>query len=195
METIGEITPCPIPGSGVATEVVISNYKKRTCVATDYLDKMKGIVDALEAIAQPISEFDLSNQILNGLGPEYDVVHTSIANRKSPISFEELFGQLLTFEPRLELHNSTSIITTPLYTSTSHGRSVLMDGLLTVVMVVILPPTLVVALFLNPLHIRIPIPLHLHVRSVIALGNLPLIVSIDWISLSKCDNHERNSRL
>lgn len=126
-------------------------------------------------------------------GPEYNVVHTSIANRKSPISFEELFSQLLTFEPRLELHNATSIITTPLYTSTSHGRSVLMDGLLTVV--VILPPTLVVALFLNPLHIKIPIPLHLHVKSVIALGTLPLIVSIGWISLSKGDNHERNSRL
>lgn len=56
---------------------------------------MKGIVDALEVIAQPISEFDLSNQILNGLGPEYDVVHTSIANRKLPISFEDYLASCL----------------------------------------------------------------------------------------------------
>lgn len=83
------------------------NLKKGGLSFTDYLDKMKGIVDALEAISQPVSEYDLCNQILNGLGPEYDSVHTYIANRDSPISFEELFGQLLTFELRLELHHSS----------------------------------------------------------------------------------------
>ena len=74
---------------------------------TDYLDKMKSIADALEAIAQPDTEYDLCNKILNGLGLEYDYVHTSIADRETLISFEELFGQLLTFELRLELHHTT----------------------------------------------------------------------------------------
>lgn len=94
---------------------------------TDYLDKMKSIADALEAIAQPVIEYDLRNKILNGLGPEYDSFHTSIANRETPISFEELFGQLLTFELRLELHHSTPTIEQPvtaLYTTTTtQGRS------------------------------------------------------------------------
>lgn len=35
----------------------------------DYLDKIKGIVEALEAIAQSVSKYDLCNKILNGLGP------------------------------------------------------------------------------------------------------------------------------
>lgn len=85
---------------------------------------MKGIADSLEAIGQPVSEYDLYNQILNGLGPEYGSIHTSIANRETPISFEELFGQLLTFELRLELH--ASAITPPataLYTNNSGGRT------------------------------------------------------------------------
>ena len=114
------------------------NLKKEGLSITDYLDKMKSIADALEAIAQPITDYDLCNQRLNGLGPEYDSVHTSIANRDTSITFEELFGQLLTFELRLELHHSTPAIeqlATALYTnmasqcrsgpcgrSTYHGR-------------------------------------------------------------------------
>lgn len=85
---------------------------------------MKGITNTLEAIGQPVSKYDLSNKILNELGPEYGFVHTSIANRETPISFEELSGQLLTFELRLELH--ASAITPPaiaLYTNNSGGRS------------------------------------------------------------------------
>ena len=101
--------------------------KKGGLSITEYLDKMKGISDALEAIRQPVMEFDLCNQILNGLGPEYDSVHTAIATRDSPITFEDLFGQLLTFELRLELHHSSPITdppTTALYTATQlQGRS------------------------------------------------------------------------
>lgn len=75
---------------------------------------MKGISDALEAIAQSISEYDLCNQILNGIGPEYDPVHTSIMNRNSLVTFEHLFGQLLAFELRLELHHCTLIVEQPI---------------------------------------------------------------------------------
>lgn len=56
-------------------------------------------------------------------GPKYDSIPTSIANRQSPISFQELFGQLLAFELRLEAHDSTSIHAIALYTCTSSGRS------------------------------------------------------------------------
>lgn len=89
---------------------------------TDYLDKMKSIANIPKAIAQPVTEYDLCNQILNGLGPEYDSVHTSIANCDAPIIFGELFGQLLTFELRLELHNSSPTVeqsATALFTSTT----------------------------------------------------------------------------
>lgn len=35
-------------------------------------------------------------------------------NRDSPITFEHLFGQLLAFELRLELHHSTPIVEQPI---------------------------------------------------------------------------------
>lgn len=53
---------------------------------TDCLDKMKSIADALEAIERPVSEYDLCNQILNGLGQEYDPVHTPASNRDTVIT-------------------------------------------------------------------------------------------------------------
>lgn len=88
---------------------------------------MKGTSDPLEAIAQPVTEYDLCNQMLNGLGPEYDPFHTSIMNCENPMTFEEMFEQLLTFELRLELHHSTSTVeqsATAFYTTNnSQGRS------------------------------------------------------------------------
>ncbi|KAF8398674.1 hypothetical protein HHK36_014529 [Tetracentron sinense] len=89
------------------------NLKKGGSSITDYLDKMKHIADALEAIGQPITEYDLCNQILNGLGQEYDPVHTSVVNRDTPINFEDLFGQLLTFEMRLDSHTTTPTLEQP----------------------------------------------------------------------------------
>ncbi|KAF8394586.1 hypothetical protein HHK36_020800 [Tetracentron sinense] len=74
---------------------------------------MKHIADALEAIGQPITEYDLCNQILNGLGQEYDPVHTSVVNRDTPINFEDLFGQLLTFEMRMDSHTTTPTLEQP----------------------------------------------------------------------------------
>ena len=89
------------------------NLKKEGLSVTDYLDKIKSICNALEAIAHPVTEYDFYNQILNGLGPEYDSVHTSIANQDTSVTFEKLFGQLLTFELSLELHNSTRTVEQP----------------------------------------------------------------------------------
>lgn len=113
---------------------------------TDYLDKMKGITDALKAIAHLVFEYDLCNQILNGLGLEYDSIYVSIINRKALISFEELFGQLITFELRLEAHNFTPIHITVLYMSTSSGYSGVMVRLIIVLMVEAVTPTLGVAI-------------------------------------------------
>lgn len=82
--------------------------------------------NALEVIGQHVTEYELCNRILNGLGLEYDSVHTSIVKRETPISFEEVFGQLLTFELRSELHAFSSSILTPvsaLYTNNSGRRS------------------------------------------------------------------------
>lgn len=103
------------------------NLTKGGLSIIEFLDKMKGLSDSIEAIGQPITEYALCNQILNSLGPEYDPVHTSVVNRDSLITFEELFGQLMTFELRLESHHSAPAIeqsATSFYTPiNSQGRS------------------------------------------------------------------------
>lgn len=65
---------------------------------TEYLDKMKNLADALPAISHPVSDKDLITFILNGIGQEYAPVITSVDNRETPITYDELFGQLLTMK-------------------------------------------------------------------------------------------------
>ncbi|KAF8397444.1 hypothetical protein HHK36_016361 [Tetracentron sinense] len=89
------------------------SLKKGGMSITDFLDKMKSLADCLEAVGQQVSDYEICIQVLNGLGPEYDPVHTSVLNRDSPILFDELFGQLLTFELRLESHASNNTFEQP----------------------------------------------------------------------------------
>lgn len=63
-----------------------------------YLDKMKTLADALTASNNPVKDNDFIILILNGLGPEFAPVATSVNNQETPISFDELFGQLLIYE-------------------------------------------------------------------------------------------------
>lgn len=65
--------------------------RKEVCLLLNTSIKCRVFSYALEAIGQPVTEYDLCNQILNGLGPEYDSVHTAIANRNSPITFERIY--------------------------------------------------------------------------------------------------------
>lgn len=54
---------------------------------TDYLDKMKRIADALEAIAQPVMKYDLCNQILSGWAPSTTllVLSSQIVKHRFPL--------------------------------------------------------------------------------------------------------------
>ena len=49
---------------------------------------MKSIVDSLGIISQPISNFDLRNQVLNGLESAFDPIHTLVIIWEEPIMFD-----------------------------------------------------------------------------------------------------------
>lgn len=91
----------------------IQSLKKGALPITEYLDKMKSLVDALAAISHPISERDLITFIFSGIGQECAPVITSVDNRKAPITYDELFGQLLTNEMRLESYSPLPNIEQP----------------------------------------------------------------------------------
>lgn len=79
----------------------------------EYLDKLKTLADALAATNHPIDDNHFIGLVLNGLGQEYAPVITSFDNRETPISFDELFGQLLTFELRLQSYSQSLTIDAP----------------------------------------------------------------------------------
>ncbi|KAL5851522.1 hypothetical protein ACOSQ3_006640 [Xanthoceras sorbifolium] len=59
--------------------------KKGSIKVSEYIVKIKGIIDSLMAAGQIISEQDLVAYILEGLGLEFDPVIYNIASKKDEI--------------------------------------------------------------------------------------------------------------
>jgi len=72
-----------------------------------YLGKMTNLADKLKLAGSPISNSDLTIQILNGLDSDYNSVVVKLSD-EIDISWVELQTQLLTFESRLEQLNNFS---------------------------------------------------------------------------------------
>ena len=68
--------------------------------------KIKSLSDSLAAIGEPILDQDKIMNLLARLGFDYNVVVTSISARDNQLSLEDIHSLLLTFEHRLEQHNS-----------------------------------------------------------------------------------------
>ncbi|KAJ0983603.1 hypothetical protein J5N97_011858 [Dioscorea zingiberensis] len=106
----------------------LSNLQKRYMTATDYFHQVKILVATLSAIGKPLQDEEVISYMLAGLGSEYDPLVTSITTRTEPISINDLYAHLLSFEMRLEHHNSTFQMNSSANTAsrgrgTSRGRS------------------------------------------------------------------------
>ncbi|KAJ8898914.1 hypothetical protein K2173_008407 [Erythroxylum novogranatense] len=84
-----------------------------------YIDRAKRIFDQLAALDAAISEDDLIDHILRGLGPDYRPFTRNIEAKLVSISFDDLFGLLLSGE--LQLQNAREAIT-PLTVAHFAGR-------------------------------------------------------------------------
>ena len=67
-----------------------------------YLQNIKEIATELAIIDHPISNEDLTLNILNGLGPEFKEFSASLCTRDHPLSFGELYDKLLAHEEYLK---------------------------------------------------------------------------------------------
>ncbi|GAU51857.1 hypothetical protein TSUD_416410 [Trifolium subterraneum] len=76
----------------------------------DYLIKMKNLADKLKLAGNPVSNFDLIIQTLNGLDAEYNPVVVKLSDQTT-LSWVDLQAQLLTFESRIEQLNSLTNLT------------------------------------------------------------------------------------
>ena len=63
---------------------------------TKYIHTIRSFLDELATAGAPVSNPELIVKILSGLGPEFFEISAAIRARDTPISYEELFENLLT---------------------------------------------------------------------------------------------------
>nr|TKR89925.1 hypothetical protein D5086_0000238180 [Populus alba] len=75
------------------------------------------LADELAILGAPVDSEDISEKILEGLGPEYTELARVVQARDTPISFDELHEKLLNFEA--SIHN-TNHTTQPYFPASAH---------------------------------------------------------------------------
>ncbi|RYR06071.1 hypothetical protein Ahy_B06g085869 [Arachis hypogaea] len=74
----------------------------------EYVLVLKGTIDTLALVGEPMRESDHANTILNGLTKEYSLIITSVVERPMSILVEKLEALLLTHESMLESFQNQS---------------------------------------------------------------------------------------
>lgn len=76
----------------------------------EYLQAVKTITDELALAQEPVSDEDIVISILNGLNDDFNQISATLQARETPITNEELFEKLSTFERQLK---KNEILTVP----------------------------------------------------------------------------------
>ena len=90
-------------------KIQLKSIKKQGSEASEYLMKIKKIVDSLAAVGSPISEDDHIEAILDGLNEEYSSFITTVISRSNPFSVDELEALLMAQEELIERFKKTEI--------------------------------------------------------------------------------------
>ena len=72
--------------------------KKHDLTVSQYLQKAKSLADELAAAGRPLSNAEFNAIIYRNLGYEYHSIITALNQRPTPVTFQELHGQLVAHE-------------------------------------------------------------------------------------------------
>jgi len=89
----------------ISTRMALANASKGTSTISDYFTKMKSLGDEMASAGRKLEDEELVSYILSGLDQEYDPIVSAVAARVEPISVNELYAQLVSFEQRMEARN------------------------------------------------------------------------------------------
>jgi hypothetical protein len=89
----------------INTHMALATTQKGPSNVAEYISKMKTLADDMASIGKKLDDEEFDSYILTGLDSDYDSVVSSIAARTEPISFDELYSQLLAHENRLNHQN------------------------------------------------------------------------------------------
>ena len=77
--------------------------KKNDLLVSQYLQKAKSLADELASAGRPLSNAEFNAIIYRNLGPDFHSIITALNQRPSPVTFQELHGQLVAHE--ILIHN------------------------------------------------------------------------------------------
>jgi histone deacetylase 1/2 len=89
----------------VNLRIALTTTKKGNMSVTDYFAKMKSFSDDMAAAGRSIEDEELVEHILTGLNSEFEPLVAALLARVEPLSLEELYSQLLSFETRMDLYH------------------------------------------------------------------------------------------
>ena len=90
-------------------KIQLKAIRKQGMTASEYLLKIKKLVDSLAAIGAPLSVDDYIEVILDGLNEEYGPFITTILSRAIPFTIDELEALLMAQDGMLERFNKSDL--------------------------------------------------------------------------------------
>lgn len=87
----------------VNIRIALATTKKGALTVPEYIGKMRSLADEMAAAGKPLDDEDLVSYIVAGLDIEYNPVVSAVLARVEPITFTDLYTQLLSFEQRMDL--------------------------------------------------------------------------------------------
>jgi hypothetical protein len=79
----------------------LNEIKKRDLTITAFFNKVKGLVDTLASIGQPLRDDEFTFFIFNGLDKDYDFCFEAVNQRDDPMTPRDLYSRLLNTEQRI----------------------------------------------------------------------------------------------
>lgn len=84
----------------------LSSLKKGNLSISDYFQWGKSLSDVMAAVGHLLHEIDIISYSLVGLDSSYDPLVASINTQLDPLSLEDIYSYMLSFELRLATHTS-----------------------------------------------------------------------------------------
>ena len=76
----------------------LAQVQKGTSSVTDHFNKVKSLTDALAAAGSPLSDEEIVNYVLVGIGDDFSAIVAAIGIKDEEISPDELYAHLLSYE-------------------------------------------------------------------------------------------------
>ncbi|XP_073357742.1 uncharacterized protein [Aegilops tauschii subsp. strangulata] len=93
----------------INTRIELTNLKKGNLSMTEYLAKIKMLSDEIACTGAALGNAEIVSHVLAGLDLDYNPVVSALAARVEPVTVQELFNQLLSFDARLNLLHGMNV--------------------------------------------------------------------------------------